>query len=67
MSSQDFLARPVVEAKALRVNDFCRAFGLGRSTAYKLIAEGRLKSVTVGKRRLILKASADDLLRQGEG
>jgi excisionase family DNA binding protein len=34
--------------------DFCRITGIGRSTAYKLLANGDLKSVKIGRRRLII-------------
>jgi excisionase family DNA binding protein len=39
------------------IPEFCRVSGLGRSTTYELIDEGQLKSIKVGKRRLIVLAS----------
>ena len=65
MPSQDEPARPVVEPRTLRVNDFCKAYGVGRSTAYELINAGKLKSIRLGGRRLILRDSAEALLREG--
>jgi predicted DNA-binding transcriptional regulator AlpA len=66
-SAQDLAARPVVETKALRINDFCRAYGVGRSTAYSLINTGKVKSALIGKRRVILQESAEQLLKSGQG
>lgn len=37
--------------------------GLGRTKVYQLIAEGKLKSVAVGRRRLVLYSSIEELLR----
>jgi excisionase family DNA binding protein len=51
------------EKRALRVNEFCAAYGLSRSTTYKLIAAGKLKTVTVGKRRLIPVEAAESLIK----
>jgi len=42
-----------VERAALSVNEFCRAAGIGRTTAYSELKSGRLHSVTCGSRRLI--------------
>lgn len=42
-----------VERAALSVNEFCRATGIGRTTAYAEIKSGRLHSVTCKSRRLI--------------
>jgi excisionase family DNA binding protein len=36
------------------IPEFCRVSGLGRQTAYNLIGDGQLKSIKVGKRRLIV-------------
>ncbi len=36
--------------------------GLGNTTVWKLISEGRLDTVSVGRRRLILYASLEKLL-----
>lgn len=52
--------------RAYRVQDFCKAYGLSRSTTYNLIAQGKLRSVLVAGRRLIPADAAEALLR-GEG
>lgn len=49
---------------AYRVNDAARAVGLGRTKIYALIKTGKLASVLVGGRRLILADSLKALLEQ---
>jgi excisionase family DNA binding protein len=53
--------------RALRVNEFCEAYRVSRSTAYRLIAEGKLKTVKVGNRRLVPVDAAEALLESKEG
>jgi excisionase family DNA binding protein len=53
------------ERLALRVNDAALMAGLGRSSIYKLIDNGRLRSTKVGGRRLILRESLQQLLQAG--
>jgi excisionase family DNA binding protein len=52
------------------IPEFCRVSGNGRSKTYELLAEGRLKSIKIGKRRLILINSyrelVDELLAEAE-
>jgi excisionase family DNA binding protein len=36
------------------VGEFCRLAGIGRSLTYEMIADGRLESILIGKRRLIV-------------
>ncbi len=58
-------ARPVLpacERKALSVDDAIPYSGVGRTTLYKFLAEGRLRSLKVGRKRLILREDLDDLL-----
>ncbi len=57
---------PSTTPRAYRVQDFCKAFGLSRSTTYNLIAQGKLRSVLVAGRRLI-PADAAEALLNGEG
>ncbi len=45
------------------IDDTCHITGLGRTTVYELIAEGKLKSVAIGRRRLILMQSIEALLQ----
>jgi excisionase family DNA binding protein len=48
--------------RALRINDFCRRYGIGRTTTYQLIRSGKLKSIQIGRRRLIPFDAAEALL-----
>lgn len=43
------------------IMDAAKALGLGRSKLYELIAEGRLETVTIGRRRLVRVASVRTL------
>jgi excisionase family DNA binding protein len=51
-----------IDVRAYRVEAAAKAYGLSRTTLYKLLAEGRLQSVLVGRRRLILRDSLEALL-----
>jgi excisionase family DNA binding protein len=52
------------------IPEFCRVSGNGRTKTYELIAEGKLKSIKIGKRRLIVVDSyrrlVDELLGNSE-
>ena len=55
--------QPVAEnPRALRVRDFCERYGIGRTKTKELIRSGKLASVKIGNRRLILADSAEALL-----
>jgi excisionase family DNA binding protein len=41
------------------------ALNLSRATLYRLLAQGRIASIKIGSRRLVLRTSIDDLLREG--
>ena len=51
-----------IDVRAYHVDAAAKAYGLSRTTLYKLMAEGRLQSVQVGRRRLILRDSLESLL-----
>jgi excisionase family DNA binding protein len=53
------------ERRAWRVNDFCGAHGVSRSTVYKLMKSGALRTVLVGGRRLIPDDAAAELMNGG--
>jgi hypothetical protein len=44
---------------AYSIKDFGAAYGLGRSSVYRIIAEGQLRVVKAGRRTIILKVDAD--------
>ena len=48
-----------VTARAFSIAEFCRAYGIGRTTAYQEIAAGRLRAVKVGQRTLIASDAAE--------
>ena len=45
---------------AYTIDEFRKATGLGRSTIFEEIRAGRLKSVSVGRRRLIPRRAAEE-------
>jgi len=51
-----------METIALTVPDACRAIGIGKTTAYKLIKDGKLEQIKVGARTLIVAESVRHLI-----
>jgi excisionase family DNA binding protein len=49
--------------RALGISTFCKRYGIGRTGTYKLIKDGKLASVLVGRRRLIPVDAAEALLK----
>jgi len=49
----------------MSVDELCRRGGFSRSLAYHHIKQGTLPSVTVGRRRLIPSAAAQEVLARG--
>ena len=45
------------ELKLLSIDQTCECLGLGRWSIYKLIREQRLKTVQIGKRRLVTQGA----------
>ncbi len=41
------------------IPEFCRAYGVSKSTAYELLASGALTAVKVGRRSLLTAASVE--------
>ena len=52
-----------IKPRAYRVNDFCQAYGFGRTKVYEMIKSGELKSIRVGGCRLIPADEAEALLK----
>ena len=46
-----------MEVLAISINDAAKALGLGRTSIYAMIAEGRLEAFKLGRRRLVTVAS----------
>lgn len=57
----------IMNAILASIPDAQRALGIGRSTAYRLIADGRLETVKIGRRTLIRVASIRALAGEGAG
>jgi excisionase family DNA binding protein len=45
--------------RAFSIDEFCRRYGVGRTTAYAEITAGRLRRLKVGKRSLITEDDAE--------
>jgi len=52
---------------AMSVESAALYSGLGRTMLYELIADGRLASIKIGKRRLVRREAIDKLLAESEG
>jgi excisionase family DNA binding protein len=48
--------------RALRINEFCKAYGVSRSTVYKLSNDNKLRLFKIGGRSLIRVEDAEALL-----
>lgn len=49
---------------AIRISDAAKTLSIGRTTIYKLIDDGTLQTIKVGRRRLILTRSIQELCDQ---
>ena len=56
-----------MDAILVGIPDAAKALGLGRSSIYALIAEGRLEALTIGRRRLVRVSSIHDLAQGALG
>lgn len=50
--------------QTISIRGAAAALSIGRTTIYKLIADGTLQTITVGRRRLILTRSIQELCDQ---
>lgn len=50
--------------KAISIQEFCDAYGVGRTFAYKLIGEKKLQIAKAGRRSLVLVESAEKWLQE---
>jgi excisionase family DNA binding protein len=51
----------MVEPKLIGISPFMRRYGIGRSSTYELLAQGKLRAVKFGSKVLISVAEADAL------
>lgn len=54
---------PLVPKAGYSVSEFCNAVSIGRSKLYELMGEGKVQSVTLGRRRIITESPTDFLTR----
>jgi excisionase family DNA binding protein len=55
-----------MEPVTVSINAAAKALGLGRTTIYALIGDGRLETVKLGRRHLIKTASIRQLIDEAE-
>jgi excisionase family DNA binding protein len=55
-----------IEPLALTINDACKAIGIGRTSLYELIRQGRLKTIKVAGRTLVPMAALRVLVEGSE-
>lgn len=67
MADTDDAAASFDGALAFSIDGFCHASSLGRSYVYESIAAGKLRTVKLGRRRLILAEDARAFLRGETG
>lgn len=62
--SIEFLDGEVVyrAPRLLSIKHACRLLGLGRTSLYTLIGSGQLRSVTVGRRRLVPSDAIEEFI-----
>jgi excisionase family DNA binding protein len=54
---------PNVEPRLLSIKDAARVLGVGVSSVWLLIADGKLKAIRVGRRRLVPVEAIDAFIR----
>lgn len=59
--AQNQSAQPT-ERRAYSVKEYCAAYSMSRSHAYKLMALGKLRTVRIGGKRLVPVEAADELM-----
>lgn len=53
--------------KAYSIQELARELGIGRSLAYKLVKEGEIPSIQLGRRKIVPKAYVDRFLSEKIG
>ncbi|WP_420723932.1 helix-turn-helix domain-containing protein [Hwanghaeella sp. LZ110] len=56
--------RTIMEPLTTSVNDAAKALGVGRTSIYALIGEGRIETVKLGRRTLVKVASLRKLINE---
>lgn len=60
--SASYNGRSAVELLATSINDTAKALGLGRTSIYAMIADGRLEAFKLGRRTLVKVVSIRRLI-----
>lgn len=47
---------------AVSVKDACRILGVGNTTMWALIGDGRVKTMSIGRKRLVIYSSLESLI-----
>ena len=55
---------PASDAITAPVDKFCILSGLGKNTVYQMIGDGRLASIKIGRRRLVVVDSYRRLIQE---
>jgi excisionase family DNA binding protein len=55
---------PATDAITAPVDKFCVLSGLGKNTVYQMIGDGRLASIKIGRRRLVVVDSYRRLIQE---
>lgn len=50
--------------KCISINEACRILGVSKATAYLLISHGRLLTIHIGRRHLVVVDSINDLFEE---
>ncbi len=52
------------EMRAFSIEEFCRRFGIGRTTVYEELKRGRLRARKIGRRTIVTEDDAEAWLRR---
>jgi predicted DNA-binding transcriptional regulator AlpA len=56
------MAMPIQDRLTVPLGEFVKLSGIGRSTVYAMLRSGVLRSVTLGKKRMVIVASYREVL-----
>lgn len=51
-----------MQSELLTITDFCKAANVGRTRAYQLINQGRIKALKLGRKTLIPRAAFEEFI-----
>jgi excisionase family DNA binding protein len=62
MTPQDLQNAQGLEPRLLSLKQACQVLGISRTSLYALLASNQLRSVTVGRRRLVTREAIDEFV-----